>query len=269
MSKSISSVCLLLALAGCVGTFGPGENPSTAWPTGRILDLTHPFDEQTIYWPTAEPFHLKVEARGVTDAGFYYEANSFAAAEHGGTHLDAPSHFAKDHWRADEIPLNKLMSAAVLVDVSAKALKDADYLIGVDDLRDWEAGNGRLPDGAILLFRTGYSRFWPDAVRYLGTSVRGPEGVDQLHFPGISPDAARWLVAERRVSAVGIDTASIDYGQSKLFETHQALFQANIPAFENIDLSGELPASGFHVVALPMKIGGGSGGPLRIVAVLP
>ncbi len=269
MLKSILSVCVLMALVGCVGVFGPPASPPNVWTVGKIVDLTHPFDETTIYWPTAEPFHLKIETRGVSEAGFYYEANSFAAAEHGGTHLDAPSHFAKDHWRNDQIPLEKLMGAAVVVDVSRKALQDADYLIGVDDLREWESANGRLPQGVILLFRTGYSQFWPDAARYLGTDLRGVEGVAQLHFPGISPEAARWLVAQRRVSAVGIDTASIDFGQSKLFETHQTLFRANIPAFENVDLSNELPTSGFHVVALPMKIGGGSGGPLRIVALTP
>jgi kynurenine formamidase len=93
--------------------------------------------------------------------------------------------------------------------------------------------------------------------------------VAKLHFPGLHPDAARWLIANRSVNAVGIDTASIDYGQSTQFESHRALFAAEIPAFENLTALERLPPAGARVIALPMKIAGGSGGPLRAVAILP
>ncbi len=257
---------LVLAAAACAPQ-PPSDRETAGWPQGRLIDLTHPFDQQTLYWPTARPFHLEVESRGDTEAGYYYEANTFSAAEHGGTHLDAPIHFARDRWRADEIPLDRLIGPALVIDVSSAALENRDYLIGPPDLAGWEASHGELPAGVIVLLRTGYGRFWPDAEKYLGTARRGQEGVAELHFPGLSREAALWL-ADRKVSAVGIDTASIDYGQSQEFEAHRVLFEANVPAFENLAALDQLPEGEFTVLALPMKIAGGSGGPLRIVAVV-
>jgi kynurenine formamidase len=157
----------------------------------------------------------------------------------------------------------------VLVDVSSRAESDADYQVTVEDLVNWESEHGQIPPGTIMLIRTGFARYWPDAARYLGTDERGEEAVAQLHFPGLHPDAARWLVDNRPVRAVGIDTASIDFGQSTAFESHQVLFASEIPAFENLMALDRLPPTGAFVVALPMKIAGGSGGPLRAVAVLP
>jgi len=233
-----------------------------------LVDLSHPFNEQTIYWPTAERFTLTEVAEGETEGGWYYAANNFAAAEHGGTHLDAPIHFARGGDKADEIPLKRLVGRAVTVDVSARVGDNADYLISRADLRRWERRNGRIPQRTIVLLRTGWERFWPDAERYLGTAERGEAAVPQLHFPGLSQGGARWLVNRRGVKAVGIDTASIDYGQSTDFQAHRVLGAANVPVFENVARLGRLPDRGFAVVALPMKIEGGSGGPLRMMAVL-
>jgi kynurenine formamidase len=157
----------------------------------------------------------------------------------------------------------------VVVDVSSQAARDAGYQIAVGDLQGWERTHGRIPDGSILLLRTDFSRRWPDAAAYLGTAERGAAAVPKLHFPGLHPDAARWLVAERAIGAIGIDTASIDYGQSTVFESHRALYEKNIPAFENLARLDQLPATGSHVVALPMKIARGSGAPLRAIAIVP
>ncbi len=234
----------------------------------RLVDLTHAYDTDTVYWPTADGFDLEVDFRGTTEAGFYYEANTLRTAEHGGTHLDAPAHFAAGRQHADEVPLEHLVGPAVLVDVSDQAAADRDYRVSVNDLERWEARNGRIPEGAILLIRTGFGRLWPDREAYLGTVERGAGAVARLHFPGLSPDAARWLVAERDIHAVGLDTASIDHGQSSDFMSHRILFEENIPAFENVANLEALPETGFEVIALPMKIRGGSGGPLRIIAVL-
>lgn len=239
------------------------ENPS-AW-----VDLTHPFNETTIYWPTAEPFRLDIVAEGMTPQGYYYAANRFQAAEHGGTHLDAPVHFAEGRHGVDEIPLTRLVGPAVVVDVSAAAAADPDYRVTVADLQAFEAAHGPIPHGAIVLFRTGWGTRWPDRRAYLGTERRGEAAVPELRFPGVAPEAARWLVRERVVDAVGIDTPSIDYGPSQTFETHRILFAENIPAFENVANLQEMPVTGAYVVALPMKIGGGSGAPLRIVGVIP
>lgn len=264
MTRAMTCVTLAAVIAGC-----SRAAPPAPFPSGVLVDLTHTFDEQTIYWPTSERFRLQKDADGVTPAGFYYSANSFFTSEHGGTHLDAPVHFAQGRQSADEIPLERFFGPAVVVDVTQQSEGNADYQVTVDDLALAEREHGRIPDNAILLIRTGFSRRWPDAARYLGTAERGPDAVPKLHFPGLHPDAARWLIANRPVRAIGIDTASIDYGQSTLFESHRTLYEVNVPAFENLNALDRVPPRGAYVVALPMKIGGGTGAPLRAVAILP
>ena len=236
--------------------------------SGRFIDLTHDFSSETIYWPTSEPFQLETVFRGITDKNFFYSAYKFCAAEHGGTHIDAPVHFALGHNSVDKISLGQLIGPAVVIDVSEHTLNDRDYQISIQDFETWESSNGSIPDNAIVLLSTGYGRYWPDRVKYMGTDKRGPDAVKELHFPGLHPGAATWLSEVRKVKAVGIDTASIDYGQSKLFKSHQVLSKSNIPIFENVASLEQLPTKGAIIIALPMKIKGGSGGPLRIVAFL-
>jgi kynurenine formamidase len=178
-------------------------------------------------------------------------------------------HFAKGRNTVDEIPLEQLIGQAIVVDVTKQCAMDRDYLVTEADFINWERQNGPIPSGVIVFLRTGFGRFYPDRKRYLGTEERGAAAVANLHFPGLHPNAARWLVRNRSIKAIGLDTASIDYGQSTLFESHRILFEKNIPAFENVANLHRLPVKGFSVIALPMKIKGGSGGPLRIVAVLP
>jgi kynurenine formamidase len=160
-----------------------------------------------------------------------------------------------------------LIGPAAVVDVSERATPD--YLLTVDDLTAWEDRHGLLPDGGILLVRTGWGTRWTDRAAYLGTDIVGPDAVPELHFPGIGEEAASWLVANRGIVAVGIDTPSIDYGQSADFRTHVILYAENITGFENVANLEALPEVGSYVVALPMKIEGGSGGPLRVVAFVP
>jgi len=243
---------------------------TTAWaasPT-RWIDLTYPFDEKTVYWPTEKGFEHQKGFEGVTEKGYFYSAHRFAAAEHGGTHMDAPSHFYRGRHSVEEVPLDRLIGPAVVVDARERVAANPDYEIQLEDLQAWERRWGRLPDGAIVLFRTGFAKFWPDRKRYLGTEERGATAVSKLHFPGLHPKAAQWLVRQRSVKAVGIDTASIDHGPSERFETHVALCSANVPTFENLANLDQLPNTGLTVVALPMKIRGGSGAPLRIVATV-
>lgn len=242
---------------------------TSTFPRGELVDLSHSYDEQTIYWPTSERFRLEKVSEGVTPAGYYYAANNFFTAEHGGTHIDAPIHFAAGRPTVDQIPLTRFFGQAALIDVAERSDANADYQVMTDDLRRWETEHGRIPADAIVLVRTGFARRWPDAARYLGTAERGQPAVAKLHFPGLHPDAARWLVANRPIRAIGIDTASIDYGQSTLFESHRVLFENEIPALENLTALDRLPSVGAFIVALPMKITGGSGGPLRAVGILP
>ena len=183
--------------------------------------------------------------------------------------MDAPVHFAAGKQAMDEVPIDRLIGNAIVIDVSDRAIPDPDYQVSVDDFLSWEMDNGPVPPEVIVLIHTGFGRYWPDPIRYMGTDEKGPEAVAKLHFPGLHPDAARWLVDERKIKAIGLDTPSIDFGQSKLFESHQILFAENIPAFENVANLDQVPVTGALVFALPMKIDGGSGGPLRIVAWLP
>jgi kynurenine formamidase len=272
MRRNMKRVLVVIAtlLAGaCSASPSPSSSSLSAFPAGTLVDLSHSYDAQTIFWPTAERFRLEKVADGITPGGWYYAANNFFTAEHGGTHIDAPVHFAQGHQSVDQIPLDRLIGPAVVVDVREASGRDADYQVTVDDFLRAERENGPIPRDAIVLLRTGFSTRWPDAEKYLGTSERGDAAVAQLHFPGLHPDAARWLVANRPIKAIGIDTASIDYGQSKLFESHRVLYEKDIPAFENLTALDRLPARGASVIALPMKIAGGSGAPLRAVAVLP
>ena len=265
MNRNVIPIVLAAALLSVPAPPSPGDTRALA-PPGRLVDLTHAFDADTIYWPTAGGFVLEPVAHGVTDKGFFYAANRFCAAEHGGTHLDAPIHFFDGRKTADQIPVEQLIGTGVRIDVSARCAQNRDYRVAVEDFTAWERQHGRLPSGSIVLLQTGWAARWKDRAAYLGTARTGPEAVAELHFPGLHPDAARWLVRERTIKAIGLDTPSIDYGQSTLFESHVILFEANTPAFENVASLDGLPVQGFVVAALPMKIRGGSGGPLRIVA---
>lgn len=236
--------------------------------THRIVDLTHAFDRGTIYWPTEAGFDLIRGPAGITEKGYYYAANRFAAAEHGGTHIDAPIHFFQDGSTVDQIPVEKLVGEAVVVDVTKSCAEDADYQVDVGDLHRWETEHNRPLVDVIVLLWTGYGRRWKNHQSYLGTKKTGREAVVDLHFPGLAPSAARWLVEHRAIKTIGIDTASIDYGQSRRFQSHVTLFKHDVPVFENVANLEELPTAGAIVFALPMKIRGGSGAPLRIIAMV-
>lgn len=271
------NILFILFIASCLACDKKGENKGfqinqvtqLSFPNGSWVDLTYDFDDATIYWPTSDPFKLDTVFEGHTDNDYYYSAFKFSTAEHGGTHLDAPVHFFEGKKTVDELEIDQLNGQAMVVDVSENCEKDRDYQISQQDIEDWEQENGKLPDHCILFFHTGYGKFWPDKRKYLGTTQLGQEGVNNLHFPGIHPEAARWLASQRNIRAVGLDTPSIDYGQSKLFETHRILFESNIAAFENVANLHLLPTKGAWVIALPMKIKGGSGAPLRIVGLIP
>ena len=266
--KRMMMTLAVTSLIACSGP-PPGAPRDSAALDGELIDLSHAYDAEAIFWPTAEAFRLDKVADGMTPAGYYYAANNFFTSEHGGTHIDAPIHFAQGHHSVDQIPLTTLVGRAVVIDVTQAAMRDADYQVGVGDFERWEQQHGRIPADAIVLLRTGFARHWPDAQRYLGTAERGEAAVAKLHFPGLHPDAAKWIVANRPIKAIGLDTASIDFGQSTLYESHRVLYERDIPAFENLASLERLPATGATIIALPMKIKGGSGAPLRAIAILP
>ena len=260
----------VLAVVSTPGARGaaPAVPPAPDLRTARVVDLTHPFDERTPYWPTAtRGFELAPVHYGRTEAGYFYSAYSFCAPEHGGTHLDAPIHFGEGRWTADQIPVERLVRPAVVIDVAAASAADADHRLTAEELQTWEARHGRIAEGTIVLLRTGWSARWPDKKRYLGDDT--PGDASRLHFPSYGAEAARILVADRKVAALGVDTASIDPGSAKDFPVHQIVAAANVPGFENLAGLDALPPTGAWVIGLPMKIAGGSGGPLRAIALVP
>lgn len=273
--RRVSVLLVLALLPAC----GPDDPESSAEGEGAVslaerlagmdlVDLTHPLNDETLVWPTSIPFTFETTAEGWTEDGYYYASRNFAGPEHGATHLDAPVHFAEGRWSTDEIPLERLIGPAAVVDVSAQADEDPDYQVSVDDLVTWEGQHGPIPDGAIVMLFTDRSRHWPDAEAYMGTALQGEAGVAELSFPGLHPDAARWLVEERDISMVGLDTPSIDHGPSTTFAAHQVLFDADIPALENVANLERLPAVGATIIALPMLLEGGTGGPVRILGIV-
>ena len=265
MAAMLHRTCAVavLFLAACADP--PRERPLHE---REILDLTWTIDETSIAWPTSPGFTLEKQFDGVTDGGFYYLSHVFHGPEHGGTHIDAPRHFHAGSDTTDSIPLTRLIGPGVTIDVRDACARDRDHLVGQADFEAWEKVHGAMPAGAIVLLHTGFGAFWPDRERYTGTAERGSEAVAKLSFPGLDPAVVDWLVHERKIRAIGLDTPSIDHGPSTTFAAHVALFAHDVPAFENVAHLERLPARDFSVIALPAKIGGGSGGPLRIVALL-
>jgi kynurenine formamidase len=236
--------------------------------TSTIVDLTHAYNEKTVYWPTEKAtFKLEPRAFGKTPGGYFYAAFAFCLPEHGGTHLDAPLHFGEGRDASDRVPLRRLMGAAVVIDVTARTARDRDYRVTREDVEQFEKMHGRIAPGTIVLARTGWSRHWPDRKAYLGDDT--PGDASNLHFPGYGESAARLLVEDREVSTLGIDTASMDYGPSTDFVVHRIAAARNVPGLENLTGLERLPPRGATIIALPMKIEGGSGGPVRVVALLP
>ncbi len=271
MNKAATILGLLVAAAGC----GEGPSAESAAASGGIdlagvefVDLSYGYGERTLYWPTdTEGFELESLAYGPSAGGYFYSSNRLSTAEHGGTHIDAPIHFAAAGWTVDQIPLERLVVPAAVIDISAQADADHDYRLTVGDIESWEAEHGQVAAGSALLVRSGWGRFWPDAKQYLGDDT--PGDASHLRFPGFGADAARLLVDQRAVAMLGIDTASIDHGPTSDFPVHQIVGAANVAGLENVANLERLPPTGAWIVALPMKIEGGSGGPVRIVALLP
>ena len=233
----------------------------------KLVDMTYSFANDTLHWPTAKPFQLDTVNEGRTPEGYWYSSYNYSASEHVGTHLDAPFHFAEGRLTTEKIPLANLIGPAIVIDVRRKVEANRDYLLQAGDVAAWEKQHGRMAQSSILLLYTGWGRYWGDRKRYFGTDVAG--NTSDLHFPGFSKAAAEFLVKQRSVKAVGIDTPSIDHGPSRDFQAHRVFGEANVPIFENVASLEQIPNKGATIFAIPMKIKGGSGAPLRIFALLP
>jgi kynurenine formamidase len=227
----------------------------------RVVDMTYAINGKLPAWPgDGRTFEAKVEATPEKDG---YFARSFWTLEHYGTHMDAPAHFPPGKEYLDQIPVAHLFAPAVVIDVRDEAAKDPDYRLRVMRVEKWEALHGRIPAGAVVLLRTGWTSRWPDQGRY-----RNMDAAGVMHFPGFSVEAARLLI-ERGAVGLGIDTLSIDYGPSKVFEVHRVTLPAGLYQLENLANLDQLPDAGAFVISAPIKLEGGSGGPVRVFAILP
>ena len=265
----MKNLIILLGLIFSVSCTQTQPDVAKVLASGRWIDLTWNFEESTVYWPTNVPFKHDTVFYGINAKGYFYSSFKYSAEEHGGTHFDAPLHFAQGGRSIEKITPDELTGPAIVVDVSANSAQNRDYLITPDDFLQWEKIHGKIPEQAIVLLHTGFGQYWGDHEKYTGTIKSGVAGVEELHFPGLGSEGAEWLVKERKIKAVGIDTPSIDFGQSKEFKTHRILCGNNITAYENIANLELVPSTGSYVVAAPMKIKGGSGAPLRLLVWVP
>ncbi|HEV8363662.1 MAG TPA: cyclase family protein [Gemmatimonadaceae bacterium] len=266
MGRRVALGLTLCAGAACAPT--AIRTPALDLARVDLVDLTHPLSTKTLFWPTSPSgFELKQLSAGKTPGGWYYSAYTFSAPEHGGTHIDAPVHFSETGLSTDKIPLAALIAPAVVIDVSAQAKADRDYRLTPGDIATFESASGRIPAGSIVLLRTGWDSRYGDRLAYFGDSTMGR--ADSLHFPGFGAEAARVLVDERTVGGLGIDSPSVDYGPSADFQVHRIGAAKNVFNLENLTGLEKLPATGAYLFALPMKLEGGSGGPVRAVAIVP
>ncbi|KAK7496649.1 hypothetical protein BaRGS_00012056 [Batillaria attramentaria] len=250
-----------LVMAVCVVT-------SLGAPAMTVVDLTHQLGKDSLFWPGQPPFNFTILHRGYYQVWkTWFENNHLAVAEHGGTHIDAPAHFAEGHWRTHEIPASHLVGPGVIVDVTDKVKDNSDYAVTVGDLKAWEDQYGRIPDGAVVLMKSGWSKRYPDAKRMFGTET--PEDDTTYHFPGFDEDAARWLAEERSVVAVGADTPTPDPGiKSHSFPVHQVLLPKDVVLLEFVANVESLPPSGATIVIGVVNLRDGSGGPARIMGLI-
>jgi kynurenine formamidase len=260
----LAAVCVTLFVTCAVWSVCAAENQS------NILDMTYSYDGDTVYWPNASSFKLTTEFRGTTERGYWYAANFYAASEHGGTHADAPLHFAKDGRTIDQISLAEWIGPAIKIDATKQCARDRDYLLSVEDVKKWEKKYGRIPEGAWVIMSTGVgTQFYPDPKRVLGTDKRGLPALHELSFPAFSRESAEFLTKERSIKGIAIDTPSIDYGKSQDFWVHRTICGADKLVLENIANLDKLPAKGATLYVIPMSIKGGTGAPARAFAILP
>lgn len=227
------------------------------------IDLTHPISEKDPNWEGSARSPYEARPLGRLDKDGYF-SRRVSFPEHFATHIDAPAHFAKGSWTVDQIPPDRLIAPLVLIDISAKSKSNPDYLLGMEDVAAWEQAHGHVPPGAIVMARTGWAARWNSMSDYRG--VAGPGGT--MHFPGFSLEATKFLVESRRIYGLGIDTLGVDHGPSRDFPVHRYTAARNVYHLENVADLSAVPASGAILIASPAKLEGGSGGPVRIFALL-
>jgi kynurenine formamidase len=240
----------------------------------EVVDLTQPLSQDTPLIQLPEPFvntpgwRLRELSR-YDERGPAWYWNAFEGSEHLGTHFDAPIHWVTGQDADDvaQVPPGRLVGPAAVIDKSAEAAQDPDYLLTVDDVRAWEDEHGRLPDGGWLLYRTGWDARAADQDAFLNADEHGP------HTPGIDVECARWLAEETPILGLGVETVGTDAGAAHSFDPpfpcHSLLLGAGKYGLTQLANVAQLPPTGAVVIAAPLKIVGGSGSPTRVLALVP
>jgi kynurenine formamidase len=249
----------LLACASPAAADRPAEKRLLA--ADNVLDLTHVLSPAFPIWPSATNFPIKI-TNTVTVArdGFY--ANKWELVEHHGTHLDAPAHFAPKGVTAERLEASSLIVPAAVIDLRERARKNADAVVTLDDLKAWEKTHGPLPKKCGVFLNSGWDAKAGDAKAFLGQ-----DDSKTLHFPGFSKEACEFLLAEREVAGLGVDTLSLDFGASKDFAVHKLWLGAGRWGVECVANLSKLPPAGATVFVGAPKVAGASGGPTRVLAV--
>ena len=224
-----------------------------------VFDLTHTFSPRLPVFPAFRPMQIR-ERFTIAKDGFFAQELTFD--EHTGTHMDAPSHFVGNAPSVDRLPADQLIAPLVVVSIAGRAGKDADATVTVDDLRAWEKRNGRIPAGAFVAMHSGWDARVDAPARFLNRDRRGT-----MHAPGFGEAAARFLVRERDIVGVGVDTLSLDIAAAQKFVAHLALLGAGKYGVELMANLGRVPPSGATIIVGAPKHEGGTGGPVRVFAV--
>ncbi len=228
-----------------------------------VIDLTYPLNSKNAYWPGSSYSSFKYEPIATIEKNKVF-SGKYSTPEHLGTHIDAPNHFEASQPSVDQIPLEKLIGYAVVIDVSSKVAENDDYQLSADDVQAWEKAHGKVPPGSIVLLNTGWAKRWNNYDKYKNADEKG-----KLHFPGFSGEATRFLANERNINGIGIDTLSGDYGLTTDFMVHHIINGAGKYILENVANLDKLPPTGAILIIAPIKIEGGSGGQARVWAILP
>jgi len=225
-----------------------------------IIDLTHALNDKVPNWEgSAQSPFSAAELGNIKRDGYY--SRMLTLPEHFGTHLDAPAHFCATGWTIEQIPPERLVGPLALLDVRKQCAANADYQISAQDVARWEKTFGEIPAGSIVLANTGWGARWHSMQQFRNADSNGTK-----HYPGYAPEAVKFLIERRSIYGIGIDTMGVDYGPSKDHPNHRYTGAHNVYHLENVANLDQVPAAGALVIAAPIKLEGGSGGPVRILA---
>jgi len=252
------------ALALALFLFAQQRRTDTVLPSGfhAVVDLTHTINDKVPPFSSAQSENYKVTVEDTIEKDKVF-VRKFSMPEHYGTHIDAPAHFARGLWTVDQIPAERLIAPLVVLDIRKKTQANADYQLSIQDIADWEQIHGQIPGNAVVMLYTGWGSHWNSVKDFRNADAKGV-----MHFPGYSVDAAKFLTEARAVLGLGIDTLSVDYGPATDFPVHQYTMSRRVYHLEDVANLDLVPATGSTVVVAPIKLEGGSGGPVRILALI-